>query len=352
MQQTENKADHNAAFTNKVWATAGILSLVVIVLLLLKTLFGVLLLALAGVLMAIYFHGFAGLISRRLNLPYKMALAVSVLINIILLTGFFWLVGARLQMQASELSETLPQTLDHAKGWLGQSPAGSKVLGYLNQTGGSGKTFSAAKQFFSSSFGVLSDVYIILLLGLFFTASPAVYKKGIVKLLPSKAKDRGASLLDKIHQVLKGWIKGQLLGFIFITVLTGIGLWILQMPLILTLALVAGLLNFVPNFGPIIAMVPAFLLALPQGITTAFLVAGMYTAIQVVQSAVTQPLIQKKMVSMPAAFIVFGQVAMGLLGGFWGILLATPIMAILMTVVKKLYIEPQSEREHDKEKDM
>ncbi|GLU57410.1 hypothetical protein Dfri01_68710 [Dyadobacter frigoris] len=178
---------------------------------------------------------------------------------------------------------------------------------------------------------------------MFFTASPVTYRNGIIKLLPSKAKGRGAVLLDKIHQVLKGWIKGQLLGFLFITILTGAGLWILQMPLILTLALVAGLLNFVPNFGPIIAMVPAFLLGLSQGSNTAIIIVGMYTAIQVVQSAVTQPLIQKKMVSMPAALIVFGQVAMGLLGGFWGILLATPIMAIIMAVVNNLYVEEQSE---------
>ncbi len=344
MQQTDNNTDQRPRFTNKVWATGGILSLILIVLLLFKTLFGVLLLALAGILMAIYFHGCAAILKKWLHLPSKVAVFLSVLLNVILLAGFFWFVGARLQQQIAQLSETLPRTIDHAKGWLKQYPTGTKVLDYLNNSGDSGKTLSVAKQFFSSSFGILSDGYIILLLGLFFTASPLVYKKGIIKLLPPKAKDKGGQLLDEIHKVLKDWIKGQLFGFMFIAVLTAIGLWIIGMPLILTLALVAGLMNFIPNFGPIIALVPAFLLALMQGTTTALIVVGLYTGIQVVQSAVTQPLIQKKMVSMPPALIIFGQVAMGMLGGFWGVLLATPVIAILMTMINKLYVEQQADR--------
>lgn len=61
--------------------------------------------------------------------------------------------------------------------------------------------------------------------------------------------------------------------------------------------------------------------------------------IQIVQSTVTQPLIQKKMANIPPALVIFGQVAMGLLGGFWGVLLASPIIAIIMTVVDKIYIK-------------
>ncbi len=124
--------------------------------------------------------------------------------------------------------------------------------------------------------------------------------------------------------------------------LSGIGLLIIGMPLVLTLALIAGLLNFIPNFGPIIALVPAVLLALQQGTTTAIIVVCMYTGIQIIQSAVTQPLIQKKMVNIPPALTIMAQVAMGTLGGFWGVLLATPVVAIIMTVVNDLYVRPQS----------
>ncbi len=338
-------------YTKKVWIAVGILALLVILLLLFKTLFSLLLLTLAGALFAIYFHGCASFFKKYLPISAGWSLALSIVINIILLVVFFWFVGARLQQQVSELTDTLPQTINNAKAYLQKSTIGSKALDYLNSSGNSQKTMSIAKHFFSSSFGILSDIYIILLLGMFFIASPFTYKKGIVHLLPPKAKDKGAELLDEIHNVLKNWTKGQLFGFVFIAVLTALGLWAIGMPLILTLALIAGLLNFIPNFGPIIALIPAGLIGLTQGATTAILVLCLYTLIQVVQSAVTQPLIQKKMVSVPPALIIFGQVAMGLLGGFWGVLLATPVITIIMTVVNKLYVEEQSHHKYEVEEE-
>lgn len=116
------------------------------------------------------------------------------------------------------------------------------------------------------------------------------------------------------------------------------------MPLVLALALVAGLLNFIPNFGPLIALIPAALLGLMQGPNTALLVVALFTLIQIIQSTVTQPLIQRKMVSVPPALLVFGQVAMGVIAGFWGVLLATPLVAIVMTLVNRLYVEKQEDQ--------
>lgn len=328
-------------YTRKVWIAAGILTLMVLLMLLLKTIFSLLLLTLAGVLMAVYFHGFAHLIRKYLGAGNKWSLALSIIINIILLAAFFWFVGYRLQGQMASLAETLPATIDNAKSQMQQSTIGSKVLGFLESSGNNQKTRDMAGQFFSSSFGILSDVYIIILLAAFFIAGPLVYKKGIVKLMPPGAKKQTDALLNELNKVLSNWLKGQLFGFAFIAVLTGLGLWAIGMPLILTLALIAGLLNFIPNFGPLIALVPAVLLALMQGTTTAIMVVCLYTGIQIVQSAVTQPLIQQKMVSIPPALIVFGQVAMGLLAGFWGVLLATPVVAIIMTIVNRLYVDKQ-----------
>ena len=338
LQQNEN-----SNYIKKVWIAGGILLLIIIIFLLFKALFSVILLALAGILIAIYFHGFANVLHRKLHLSEGWSLAISVIFNIILVTAFFWFVGARLKQQVSVLSDTLPKTIHELKGHLQQSAIGQKVLNYLSFSGNDQKTLAVAKTFFSSSFGILSDLYIIILMAAFFIASPSIYKKGIIKLLPPKAKDKGEKLLNKINDVLKNWLKGQIIGFFFIAVLTGVGLWIVGMPLVLTLALMAGLLNFIPNFGPIIALIPAVLLALTIGTTTVIIVICFYTFIQIIQSAVTQPLIQQKMISLPPVLIIFGQVAMGLLAGFWGVLLAMPIIAIIMTLVNKLYVEKQTQ---------
>ncbi|KIA83636.1 hypothetical protein OA84_09105 [Kaistella solincola] len=334
-------ASKNLDFKNKVWIAAGILLLFVVIAYLFSTLLNLLLLVLAGALISIYFHAFAGLITEKLKIGSPYALIVSIVLNLIIIGAFFWFVGARLNSQVDELSQKLPQTINNAKTWLSERPLGEKILNYSTKSLNSGKATSALKSFFSSTFGILSDIYIVLLLAIFFTAGPSVYRRGIIHLVPSKGKKTAENLYDEIHRVLKNWIKGEIFGFFFIAVLSGLGLWILGMPLILTLALIAGLLNFIPNFGPLIALVPAVLLGLMQGPNTALLVLGLYTFIQIVQSTVTQPLIQKKMVSVPPALLIFGQVAMGLIAGFWGVLLATPVVAIIMTVVNKLYVEKQ-----------
>jgi len=328
-------------FSKKIWITGGIFSLIIVGLLLFKTLFGVFLLAVTGILLAVYFHGFSHLIHRKFHWPAGLCVFVSVLINIILLAGFFWFVGARLQKQLAELSDTLPQTIQNLKEQLSESDLGTKVLNYVSNAERTVKVESVAKKFFTGSFGVLSDLYVVLLFAIFFTADPMLYKKGFIRLLPPKAKHKGRKLLDELNAVLKKWIKAQIIGFFFIAVFTGIGLWILGMPLILTLALIAGILNFVPNFGPLIALIPAVLLGLMESPSTALIVACIYVGVQIIQSAVTQPIIQQKMVSLPPALTIFAQVALGMVAGFWGVLLASPIVVIVLKVVNRLYVENQ-----------
>lgn len=337
----KNQQPKQISFTQKVWITAGIVTLIVVILLLFKALFNLMLLILAGILISNYFHGCANLLKKYLHLPKKITVFTAVFLNLLLLIAFFWFVGARMQQQISALSDTLPKTIANAETQIKSLPLGDKLLNYLQSSGNDQKTMSVVKAFFSSSFGILSDLYIVLLIGLFFTASPFLYKKGIVHLLPPKAKEKGTELIEQISSVLKKWIKGQIIGFVFIAVLSAVGLWIVGMPLILTLALIAGLMNFIPNFGPIIALIPAVLIAFLQGPSTAIYIICIYTGIQIFQSAVMQPLVQKKMVSIPPALIIISQIAMGALGGFWGVLLATPIVAIAMTIINELYVKPQ-----------
>ena len=337
----EMSNNQDLSYQKKVWIKGGIYALIIVTLLLFKALVSLLLLVFASVLLTIYFYGFAGLFQKHFNWSPRVSIITAIILNVLLLIVFFWFVGARIQQQVAELSDTLPSTIQKAKDQISQTPIGNRLVQHFSSSGESQKAAGIIKSFFSSSFGILSDLYIIILLTSFFTATPSSYKKGLIKLLPAKARDKGTDLVNRISILLKKWIKGQIFGIFFIAVLTGIGLLILGMPLVLTLALIAGLLNFIPNIGPLIALIPAVLIALTKGTTTALIIVGMYTLIQVIQSAVTQPLIQKKMISIPPALIIIGQVGLGALTGFWGVLLATPLVAILMTIIQDLYIKKQ-----------
>ncbi len=127
-----------------------------------------------------------------------------------------------------------------------------------------------------------------------------------------------------------------------VMILTGISLSIL--PMWLALAIIAGILNFIPNFGPLIAMIPAVLVALMQSSATAAIVAGMYIVIQVVESNFITPMVQQKLISIPPALIIMAQLLISPLTGGWGLVLATPLMVIIMILVQELYVNERDKK--------
>ena len=145
--------------------------------------------------------------------------------------------------------------------------------------------------------------------------------------------------MDKLGETLINWLLGKLFSMTVVGVLTALGLWALGIPLIGVLSLLAGLLSFIPNFGPILALIPAVLVALLEGPDQALYVAGLYVLVQAVESNLITPLVQQRLIEMPPALILVAQVLMGTLVGGLGVMLATPVVAILMVLVKMLYIQ-------------
>jgi predicted PurR-regulated permease PerM len=333
--------DDHYSYPQKVWTAAGIVALVVVVVLLLKATFNVLLLVLAGVLIAVFFKGLSGLIQRKTKWKEGLCTTIAVVVTLLILVLLFWLMGAKIQSQAAQLSETLPTTIENAKAKLNESPLGQKLVERLSSKDAGNKGEALLRGLFTSTFGVLGDMYVVLFLGIFFTVSPKLYKEGMVKLVPKKGRAEAKTLLDKLDENLKKWIKGKLLAMLIVFVLTAIGLAVIGVPLWLILALIAGLLSFIPNFGPLIALVLAALIGLLQGPTTALWIIGLYLLVQLLESNVITPMVQQKLISVPPGLLLTAQLLMAVLTGGWGLALATPLLVILMVVVQELYIKKQ-----------
>lgn len=323
---------------------AGIVALIVVFLLLLKATFGVLLLVLAGVLVAVFFQGLSGLLHRKTGWKKGLCLGISIAGTLLFLVLLFWFAGARVQQEAVQLSDTLPATVDKAKAQLQQNPLGQKLLEKLSSSGSQKKLQTLVQTFFKSTFGILGDVYVVLFLGIFFTVSPTVYTKGLVQLVPQGSQAKGRQILRKIGESLTKWLKGKLFAMLVVFVLTAAGLLALGMPMWLVLALIAGLLNFIPNFGPLIAMVPAVLVGLMKDSSTALLVAGLYILVQVAESNFITPMVQKRLVNIPPALIIMAQLFIAPLTGGWGMVLATPLTVIAMVLVNELYIQERKQK--------
>src|SRR5690606_40727564 len=96
-------------------------------------------------------------------------------------------------------------------------------------------------------------------------AQPETYKRGMIVLFPKDKRKRAEEVIFTLGYTLKRWLLGILFSMAIVGVLTGIGLSILGIPMALTLAIFAAIIAFIPNFGPIISLIPAFLLAFTKG---------------------------------------------------------------------------------------
>jgi predicted PurR-regulated permease PerM len=115
----------------------------------------------------------------------------------------------------------------------------------------------------SSTFQGLAGLVVILFIGVYLAAQPRLYQRGLMHLLPTKARPRAREVLDEIGTVLRRWLLGRLITMTVIGVAAGIGLWWLNIPLAFTLGVMSGLLEFIPYLGPVLAAIPALLIAFP-----------------------------------------------------------------------------------------
>jgi predicted PurR-regulated permease PerM len=327
-----------SSYLTKVWQTVGIVALLVVTILVVRVAFNILLLVLAGALMSVYFHGLGDAIQRRTKLGRKAAMTISIVVSVIFLGSIFWFMGTTLQAQIAELNKTLPHTIANAQTKLGQTAVGQKVLQGI-QGFNSDKMVSTMQGFFSTTFGVLGDMYIILFLGIFFTTNPSLYKDGILLLVPHSKKELGQCIMDRISLSLKGWLKGTLFSMLCITILIGTALTIVGMPVPLILALITGLLEMVPSIGSLVAMIPGVLLAFTVSTNMAILVAVIYITSQTIVANIITPLIQKKMINLPPALTLISQLIMASMSGALGVILAVPLLAILIILVDELYVK-------------
>jgi predicted PurR-regulated permease PerM len=225
------------------------------------------------------------------------------------------------------------------------SPIGASVIERAQGLAPSGQAIvNAATTALAAVGGAVSGLAIVLVGGLYLAAQPTLYATGLLRLIPSRAQGTAAETLDAISVSLKNWLKGQALGMVFVGIATGFGLWLVGVPAAWAIGLVAGLAEFVPYLGILVAGIPAVVLGFGQGTDTGLWTIGVLIAVQQLQGNLVMPLLQNRMVDLPPAVTIFGIIAAGILFGVAGVLLATPLTIVVLVLVRRLYLD---EDKHD-----
>jgi predicted PurR-regulated permease PerM len=298
----------------------------------------VLLLGFGGVLVAVLLRHLAGIPSHWLRLPIGASLAAVVLGLVLLGALFVTSVGPQVAVQFEQLWQSLPEALQRFREFVASYDWGRDLLA----TGGqprAGTLFNLATGLLGTLFNAFTDALLVLVLGLFLAADPQLYRRGLLRLVPPARRPRGAEVLDALDDALWQWILGQSLAMLCIGVITAAGLMLLGIPLAIALGILAGLLNFIPYLGPILAGGPAVLIAFAQSPVDALYTLLLFVFLQSFEGYVLTPMLQQRAVSVPPALGILAIVGLGALFGAYGVLFATPLLLVAMVLVRMLYVE-------------
>lgn len=302
----------------------------------------VFLLIFGAALLAVALRGVSEWIAAHSRWSAETSLVLVSLILLLLITAAVRHSGPPLAEQGNQLWTQSIQAFENVRDWL-------KKFSWMRPVVDSASAQNLAEngQRIASSlglalmtvFGALASVVIAIVTAFYFAASPRTYVTGLVRLLPKPRRQRGRQFLRECAKTLRLWLYGQGIAMLGIAIVTYIGLKLLGVPLALLLALIAGLTNFVPYVGPFVGAAPALVIAMGVGAQTAVSVAMLFAAIQLIEGNLLTPMVQRRISHLPPALTILSQTVMGALFGMVGVVLATPVLAVVLLGARMLYIE-------------
>lgn len=293
-----------------------------------------LLLIFAGLLFAVLLSAAADTTARATGMSRGIALTALLLGGIAALVGGAMAMWPSISSEMEQLAEQLPSAAGEIRRTLEERAWGRAVLDTMSE---SSLSAERATGMLSSGLGAVGALVIVLFVGIYVAAQPGPYHRGARWLTPKDDRERFDEVLFAVIATLRRWLLGKLLSMTVVGVLTFAGLAWLDVPLALTFALMAAALAFIPNFGPILSVIPPALIVFADDPQRSVEVIVLYLVVQTIESYAITPLIQRRAIDMPPALTIAAQVVLGVLVGGIGVAVATPLTAAALTAAVTLF---------------
>jgi predicted PurR-regulated permease PerM len=300
----------------------------------------VFILGFGAIMTAVTLDNLAAPVAERLRISQHFALALTTIALVLLTVVFLATFGARAADQFSLLAAQLPGAWEATRGWLDSWELGRWLLTIGEDAAtGAASTILSALPLASGLLGWFANIALILVIGIYLAADPETYLNGAIRLLPPSKRKRGRQIINAAGADLRKWLLAMTLDMLFLGTLTGVGLYLIGVPVAFALGILSGVSVFVPYIGPIVAIVPGLLIALSVSPMLALYAAIVYVVAQQLEGNIALPLLQRWTVSMPPALSLLAIVAFGILFGVWGVLFATPLAVVTTRIVRMAYVE-------------
>ncbi|MBE9127512.1 MULTISPECIES: AI-2E family transporter [unclassified Coleofasciculus] len=308
----------------------------------------ILLLIFAAVVFAVVLNRVVGWLQRQ-GAKRGIAIALTLITLLGILTLLLGLIGPSFAQQVEQLGNLVPTIFESLRGWFNQVQ--TRLPEQLINIGSIGDIFPKIQPFatrllnnaytwFSDLLTIFLQVFLVLVLILMLVANPSAYRRGLILLFPGFYRRRADEILSECEDTLVGWMTATLIDMAVISVVTFIGLSILNVPLALANAVLAGLLEFIPNIGPTLSVFPPLAVALLDGPWwKGIAVIGLYVIIQQFEAYILVPYVMKKQVDLLPAVTLIAVVVFGSLFGFLGVFLSVPLVIIFKIWINELLIK-------------
>ena len=344
----------------------GMRNIVATILILLSLVFaweirGTLMLTFAAVVLVVLFTMPVRMLMRRFEMNRLVAIVVSVVGFFVILALIGLPISRTIATQFNVLaSEVIPQGLEQAR----ESITGEAIVeqfpflegviagdnndlisdDLINQfisqvTDALGRLGGTVLPVVGGVANTILSALIIFFLSMYLLAEPQHYVNGIIKLTPIWYRDRMWTILRKIDSTLRAWLAVTAVSMVVVAVLTGLGLAVLNIREWLALGVLAGVLSFIPNFGPVVALVAAVPVAFVQARENVLWTVVIIYGVSFFQSQVVSPVLASERMNMPAILILLGQIIFGFFFGFLGLMLAVPLSAVVAVLVDEIYVK-------------
>lgn len=296
----------------------------------------------AGILIAVLLRAPTNWLVEHGKLRESAALTISISALALFIVLLIYLFAVPMAEQMGQLLETLPRSASRMRQWVRQhewaQPLQPMIV-ELTRMRFDFQLLFRARGLISSTVAALGGAAVALFIGIYLAAQPRLYQRGVMHLLPRKARPRAYEVMDEIGAVLRWWLVGRLVTMTAVGVAAGLGLWWLGVPLAFTLGVLTGVLEFIPYIGPFLAAAAPLLISFNLDPQLAIYVLMLYIGIQTAENYLLTPLVEQRAVALPPALVIFGTLLLAALAGPLGVVLGSPLLATCVVAVKLLYVE-------------
>jgi predicted PurR-regulated permease PerM len=276
---------------------------------------------------------------------WRLAIVLLAAVGFLVWLGYF--AGSQISREAAQLPEIIEAQATRLLAWLDSLGFAIDVGNVQNVAGQLVTGVGTVTRAIGGFFGALTTLFLIAIIGIYIALEPRLYERGVAWMMPRERREDFYITASRMAYTMRRLMAGRLVGMVFEGVFTYLMLKFYGVPMAALLAILTGLLAFIPNVGALVAGILMVLVGFSGGVDMGLYTILVYFLVQTFDGYVVIPLIAKKTVDLAPALVLGAQLIMGVLFGVIGLFLADPLMAMI-----KVALERRAEQNEEDEEEL